>query len=147
LAPGSAILTPPCRDYRLAKICFTSLMMHTDLAKLGIVPRKSLILRWPDILPMHLANSYLLGIFDGDGWITFDRRKKNLYYSLGFTSASKPFLERITEVINGAIGVTPVNITANNSAYRILYGGASASSIHAWLHRDLPGLERKRIIV
>jgi hypothetical protein len=24
LAPGSPILTPPCRDYRLAKVCFTS---------------------------------------------------------------------------------------------------------------------------
>src|SRR2546421_6685682 len=24
LAPGSSILTPPCRDYRLAKVCFTS---------------------------------------------------------------------------------------------------------------------------
>src|SRR6476620_1741130 len=32
LAPGSPILTPPCRDYRLAKVHFTSPMMHTDLA-------------------------------------------------------------------------------------------------------------------
>lgn len=145
LAPGSSILTPPCQDYKLAKVCFTSSIMRADLAMLGIIPRKSLILTWPEALPMHLANSYLLGVFDGDGWITFDRRKKNLYFSIGFTSASKPFLERIREVIREAIGVPSINIVANNSAYKILYGGASASAVHEWLHRDLPGLARKRV--
>ena len=145
LAPGSSILTPPCRNYKLAKVCFTSSIMRADLAMLGIIPRKSLVLKWPEALPMSLANSYLLGVFDGDGWITFDRRKKNLYYSIGFTSASKLFLERIIEVIHEAIGVPSINISANNSAYRILYGGASASTVHKWLHRDLPGLERKRV--
>lgn len=145
LAPGSSILTPPCRNYKLAKVCFTSSIMRADLATLGIIPRQSLILKWPEALPMHLANSYLLGVFDGDGWITYDRRKKNLYFSIGFTSASKPFLERVREVIHEAVGVPSIKIVDNNSAYRILYGGASASAVHEWLHRDLPGLARKRV--
>lgn len=67
LAPGSPIMMPKCRTYRLAKVCFTSPMMYTDLAAHGVVPRKSHTLTWPDLLPNAFVNSYLPGVFDGDG--------------------------------------------------------------------------------
>ena len=146
LAPGSPILTPPCRDYRLAKVCFTSPIMCANLAALGVIPRKSHILIWPDLLPGALVNSYLLGILDGDGWITIDRRKRTPYYSIGLMSASPAFLERAAQEISSTLDISPANLSAvNHRAFSIRYGGRSAVLIDAWLHRDLRGLDRKRI--
>ncbi len=146
LAPGSPIMMPPCRTYRLAKVCFTSPMMYTDLAALGVVPRKSLTLTWPDLLPRAFVNSYLLGVFDGDGWITIDKRKPTPYYTLGIISASSAFLERAAQEIKAAIDVPLARLSAiNQRAFTIRYGGRSAVLFSNWLHRDIPGLVRKRI--
>lgn len=146
LAPGSSILTPSCRDYRLAKVQFTSPIMHADLAMLGVIPRKSHTLTWPDSLPEAFVNSYLLGVLDGDGWITIDKRKSTPHYIIGIISASSTFLERTAQEINAATDVPLARLSPiNQCAFTIRYGGRSAVLISQWLHRDLPGLARKRI--
>lgn len=147
LAPGSPILTPPCRDYKMAKVHFTSPNMCADLATLGVVSRKSHVLAWPTTLPEAFVNSYLLGILDGDGWITVDRRKQAPHYILGFVSASSTFLERIAQEIKAALDVPLAHLGTINKghAFTIRYGGKSAVLMDAWLHRDIPGLARKRI--
>lgn len=146
LAPGSPILTPPCRNYKLAKVCFTSPRIYADLASLGVIPRKSLVLEWPAALPATLVNSYLLGILDGDGWITIDQRKHTPYYILGLISASPVFLERAAQEISTAIDVPLAHLSiVNQRAFSIRYGGRSAVLLSDWLHRDIPGLARKRI--
>jgi len=146
LAPGSPIMMPTCRIYRLAKVHFTSPRMYRDLAKLGVIPRKSHTLSWPEMLPRDFINSYLLGVFDGDGWITIDKRKPVLYHTPGIISASSTFLERAAQEIAAAIDVPLVRLSAvNQRAFTIRYGGKSAILMSEWLHRDLPGLARKRI--
>lgn len=151
LAPGSPILMQKSRDrdYEMAKVCFTSPRMYADLAKLGIIPRKSLILTWPDRLPGDFINSYLLGVFDGDGWITIDQRKQTPHYILGFISGSSPFLERVAHEITEALYLPLAHLGTVNKGrtFTIRYGGKSAVLISQWLHRDLPGLARKRIPV
>ena len=148
LAPGYPIKISPYKDkdYNMAKICFTSTIMCRDLARYNVIPRKSLVLTWPDALPSNLVNSYLLGILDGDGWITIDRRKLTPYYTIGFMSASPAFLERAAQEISSILDISPANLSAvNHRAFSIRYGGRSAVLIDAWLHRDLRGLDRKRI--
>lgn len=49
--------------------------MAKDLAKFGIVPRKTLNLDWPKELPEDLIVFFLLGYFDGDG--SFHRYTKD----------------------------------------------------------------------
>jgi hypothetical protein len=53
-----------------AMFAFTSVEMLTHLARFGIIPKKTLTMRWPSVLPSHLAPAFLLGYFDGDGNIT-----------------------------------------------------------------------------
>lgn len=147
LAPGSPIMMPSCRTYRLAKVHFTSPRMYADLARLGIVPRKSHTLTWPEMLPGGIINSYLLGVFDGDGWITIDKRKPTPHYIIGIISASRVFLERAAQEINAAIDVPLARLSPiNQRAFTIRYGGRSAILMSEWLHRDIPGLARKRIL-
>lgn len=149
LAPGHPVSVLPYKnkDYNIVRICFTSPTMCSDLAMFGVVPRKSLILVWPEALPSHLINSYLLGVLDGDGWITIDKRKRTPYYTLGFVSASRIFLERIAKEIHAVLDVPLAHLGTFNkgSTFRISYGGKSALLVSEWMHRDLPGLARKRI--
>ena len=117
-----------------------------DLAKLGIIPRKSHTLTWAEMLPGDFINSYLLGVFDGDGWITIDKRKPMLYHIIGIISASPTFLQRAAQEIAAAIDVPLARLSAvNHRAFTIRYGGKSAILMSEWLHRDLSGLARKRI--
>lgn len=150
LTPGNPIQISPYKDkdYHMVRVCFTSPDMCKDLALLGVIPRKSLVLTWPDALPKELINSYLLGVLDGDGWITLDKRKSTPYYTLGFISASRPFIERITQEIHAALDVPLARPgTINKRAFTVRYGGRSAKLVSDWLHRDLPGLARKRIVL
>lgn len=145
LAPGYPIRYQAQYSCQMTDIAFTSSEMCANLALLGVVPRKSLHLIWPELLPMEFANSYLLGIFDGDGWITRDARKINPYYSLGIMSASHSFLERAAEIIGIQSGLRAPAITrVNNRAWMIQYGGKHAIALSRWLHRDIVGLARKR---
>jgi len=51
--------------------------MSHDLSKNGCVPRKSLILKFPntDIVPEYLIHHFIRGYFDGDGCISVSKRK------------------------------------------------------------------------
>jgi hypothetical protein len=146
LTPASPIYRISHRPSDLARMQCTSPQMCADLANLGVVPRKSKILTWPESLPEALANSFLLGVYDGDGWFTQDKRKQTPYYTVGIMSASVPFIERAAQVISAATGVPLANLSqVNHRAFSIRYGGQRAIAVHDWLHANLPGLARKRI--
>jgi len=49
------------------RIGVRSTQLAEDLAKLGCVPKKSLILKFPENLPSHLVRHFSRGYFDGDG--------------------------------------------------------------------------------
>jgi intein-encoded DNA endonuclease-like protein len=61
-------------------IYLTSKIMFNDLCKLGCVPRKSLILRFPKI-KFELMQHFIRGYFDGDGTVfTYTRKGKRKDY-------------------------------------------------------------------
>lgn len=51
-------------------ISVRSKIMVNDLAKYGIVPRKSFTTYYPNGIPSHLNRHFIRGVFDGDGCIT-----------------------------------------------------------------------------
>jgi hypothetical protein len=130
----------------MARVVFTSPQICRDLASFGVVPQKSKTLNWPEKLSPTLYISFLLGVYDGDGWLTVDKRKVVPYYIVGFTSASRAFLEQVAQVISEAAGVPLARISLNGrSAFAIRYGGRYARIVSEWLHAELPGLARKRL--
>ena len=56
-------------------------------------------------------------------------------------------IERVNQELNAALRNALVKLGTVNKGqtYTIRYGGKSAQLISRWLHRDLPGLARKRI--
>jgi hypothetical protein len=145
LAPGSSILFERCNDYQCARVSFTSSQMRDDLARYNVVPRKSHTFSWPQALPLDLANSFLLGVLDGDGWMIPDKRKPAPYYVLGVISGNPIFPGQITEVITAVTGISAPQVCRVGRAWSVRYGGRRAEVVSGWLHRDLPGLARKRL--
>jgi len=65
--------------------------MAQELIKLGITPRKSLTLRFPETPKLYLKD-LLRGIFDGDGSVYFNKRSPNYPLITKFTGGSKDFI-------------------------------------------------------
>ena len=70
----------------------TSEICYNDLINLGVVPNKSLIIKFPNFIQDDFIPSFILGCFDGDGCVWNGKRKK-----MKVKDASKPsgYRERI----------------------------------------------------
>lgn len=67
------------------KLHFCNRKMYKDLVKLGCVPTKSLVLKFPsaEIVPNTLLNHFIRGYFDGDGCVFITPDKKGGVIILG----------------------------------------------------------------
>lgn len=63
------------KTYYSCKIAFRVGSLKKNFSTLGIVPRKSLILEYPNNIPNHLHRHLIRGYFDGDGSIYIRNRK------------------------------------------------------------------------
>jgi hypothetical protein len=114
---------------------------------LGITPRKSLTLRWPTDLDECHARPFLLGYFDGDGYITWSRNGGYLYPRWGLIG-TRAFLEAAMDVVVAETGIRARNVRKEDG--RQIHGlgitGRDAWTIDEWLHADGNlGLARKRL--
>jgi hypothetical protein len=128
------------------QFAFTSVEMIAHLARFGIIPRKTLIMRWPSILPSHLAPTFLLGYFDGDGNITQTIVKDTAYPIWNLTSGSIDFLRDIIAIVKEHIGISiggPYRKGVHS--YTIRVTGKKAVLLDEWLHASGLGLARKRL--
>lgn len=67
------------KNKRIAEIELVSKNTANQLAYLGCIPKKSLILKFPNSkqVPNHLINHFIRGYFDGDGCLAYRYPKKN----------------------------------------------------------------------
>ena len=147
LVPGGAITTR-CRQGReYQALAFVSRSMIADLETFGVTAAKSCTLAWPDKLPECYARPFILGLFDGDGFITSYRRGNTLEPYVGFTGGSPQLLRKIVAVIEQQTGVHVAGPWSKGSsrAYTIRVGGRKAYIVDQWLHADGLGLARKRL--
>lgn len=144
LAPGARIggyLTREGR--RMSKFQVQSPELAADLAAHGLVPAKTLITTWPADLPPELENSYVCGYFDGDGslipvWL----------YRWTIVSGTPEFLTTMQRRIRAHTGISPGGLyrdRRHKHAWSICQTGEPVRALDAWIHRDVPGLARKRM--
>ena len=147
LVPGGAITSRHRRGFDYQTLAFVSHQMVDDLETLGITAAKSRTIAWPEKLPSFFAREFILGYFDGDGFITYNERPNRRYPYLGFTSGSFNLLASIADVIEQHTSIRPggpwrKGITAG---YFMRVSGNNAFIIDKWLHTSGLGLERKRL--
>jgi hypothetical protein len=118
-----------------------------NLSRLGITPRKSLTLRWPEGLDGLSARFFLLGYFDGDGFITQSRNGRYAYSRWGLTG-TEAFLSAAMQLISDEVGVSRRRIRRHReqNVYNLHVNGADAFVGDEWLHSGTSlGLARKRL--
>jgi hypothetical protein len=141
LSPRSKLCEANRRRRRFMSFSVTSPALAADLARWGVVPRKSYSIVWPTGLG-ELQRPFLLGYFDGDGctYVIKDR-----YPGWNACSGSETFLIDMKEYILKSTGVTLQKIQRrrNTSLYQVSKTGAGAYTLNQWLHQDGLGLARK----
>lgn len=149
LVPGGAITTRSRRGYDYLILAFVSRAMIDDLDALGITAAKSRTIVWPERLPLFFARDFILGYFDGDGYITYQEVSNKPYPYLGFISGSPKLLISIADVIEQHTGVRPGGPwgKAGTGTYSIRAAGKRALIIDEWLHASGLGLKRKRLSI
>ena len=109
------------------------------LNELGVVPRKSLILTFPDWLSQDFYASFLLGYSDGDGCISKDASRAS-WSIIG----TEEFCSRVATILTELVGVdkcilhTTTSAKENNTNTRVLYvnGITNVKRVLDWLYAD-----------
>lgn len=136
-------ITPRVMNIRGKKyICKTSYVIrignkeiYNDLLKLGLCPRKSLIIKLPKI-PGEYFQHFLRGYFDGDGCINVEKTKINRI-NLIFTSGSKLFLEQLTARILEFFPDIKCSLSCGFGAFRLRYNWRNALMVADFMYRDV----------
>jgi hypothetical protein len=115
-------------DDKYARFHIGSVNMCKDLEQYGIVPNKTLALKFPKNIPEELETHLLRGMFDGDGGFTigvstkfYKHRNKSYtrpYQELSFTG-TYDMCENFQRILCKHTGVPYKKITKNHSIYRV----------------------------
>ncbi len=97
-------------------LLITSDKMFNDLVKCNIVPRKSLILEYPNNLKDNLQRHFIRGYFDGDGCVSVCKRG---YISVEIVSGSFLFLEKMCNILNRQLNLNVKLKQERKSLFRI----------------------------
>jgi hypothetical protein len=148
LAPGFPVRQRK-RQNGVESVTFaiTSTELCADLARLGITPRKSLTLRWPERLHQAFGRFFLLGYFDGDGFVTWSRNGAYVYPRWGLCG-TEMFLSAAMRFISDQVQISPRRVRSEKGkAMHVLYvNGADALIVDRWIHSGTRlGLDRKRL--
>ena len=109
--------------------------MYFDLIKLGLCPRKSLIIELPEV-PKKYFQYFLRGYFDGDGCINLEKKNKNRLNVI-FTSGSKTFLVGLANRIKTDIADISSSISYGSGAFRLRYSFRNAFLVAKYIYRDI----------
>ncbi len=113
--------------------------LTNDLIKLGCVPRKSLILKFPteEQVPTHLLSHFIRGYFDGDGSIAFYLRDNRLKQCVSMVST----IDFCTKLIDFAKNKLNIHFSIykypNNSTMSINISSTNGCKYFLdWLYKD-----------
>ena len=103
----------------MSKIVLNSMKMSNDLIDKGIVPKKSLILKKPNI-SKDFFYPYICGYFDGDGSISKSNQNNNYLINI---QGTKETLLWINDLLNISDRLEKRNKNDNKNSYYLRCGG------------------------
>ena len=118
--------------------------MVTDLMKLGVMPNKSCMIEFNNILNSDLMSHYIRGYFDGNGCISVDSKIKKRF-SIDFTSGSKDFLSGLREHLYQN-NINSYLLQEKENTYRLFIKGISNCDVflnYIYKDSDSVRLDRK----
>jgi hypothetical protein len=144
MAPDARISFYSTRTTPMARFMLSDPGLRADLASHGVVNNKSLITVWPSGLPDEFVNSFVCGYFDGDG--SLGTTGPWLRWSV--VSGNPEFLQVMQDKIHEHTEIWvpgPYEDRRHENAWAIVKSGKPVRALDEWIHRDVPGLARKRL--
>lgn len=118
-------------------ICICCKKMHNDLAKWGVTPQKTHIVKYPDFLKDNQHSHFIRGVIDGDGCIhPYDFKNHNCSIDINGTY---DFCVGCKDVIESILGIhcSIIKINKNGSTYRTVISGKNQIKIFLdWIYND-----------
>jgi len=114
-------------------------LLHKTLIKLGCIPRKSLVVNFPDV-PIEYLNHFIRGYFDGDGSICFN--KPNVIKVRIF--GSKLFIEKLQAILEDLLSINFNQTHTIGNLYSCECYGDNARKLCRWMYKDSEDLYLQR---
>jgi hypothetical protein len=141
------------KNSRLFYLKIGSKRMFADLKKIGLVPNKSKVIKFPPAVPDRYLNHFVRGYFDGDGCVYLQtakgKRQKAIIKRLNitFTSGSKSFLQGLNSNLEKFVNLKQnKRIYNSNKAYQLRYSTSDTIKLFKFLYKNTARriyLERK----
>jgi len=119
-----------------------------DLEGLCVVPRKSLIVKFPQV-PRDYLPDFIRGVFDGDGSVFFDKRRQRFPLRSKFVSSSIDFIEGLHGSLE-SLGMPKRTLykrkTKNAWSYEFVYAHKDTVKLFDLLYKNVQNglfLDRK----
>lgn len=116
-----------------------SKILAKDLVKIGCIPNKSLILKFPQIKNKFLSH-FIRGYFDGDGSIHFNKPNT---IKISFCG-TKEFITILQNKLYDALSLKIHPVYKDKTIYVCHYYGYDARKLCKWMYEDTKGLYLKR---
>ena len=114
------------------------------LMELGVFPRKSLTIKFPDFLPTKMMSHFLRGVIDGDGCVYYLNRKRSPYFSIRIYSGSPHFLYKLAQFVEKNYDISGKVNLVNPSTFGVEYTCSRAKKLGRIIYQDFNiSLERK----
>lgn len=126
-------IAPSGKTFYEVAVC--SKKMSQDLLEKGVVNKKSQVLKYPvSILKKEFEKFFILGCFDGDGWITKPEKK---YYQWGFCG-TRDMCEGVSNFLFEELGIR-LPLRVNSTIFSIATQRATSVKIICdYLYKDAP---------
>lgn len=141
-------IMPSKHQPNLFHFAFARKHMVERLLVLGVTPQKSLTVKFPAV-PDEYSSNFIRGVFDGDGSVFFDKRRKKSPLRAKFVSSSEHFIQGLSKALE-ILGMPSRNIykqkTKNGWSFMFIYEHADSAILFRILYQNAPDklfLERK----
>jgi predicted DNA-binding protein YlxM (UPF0122 family) len=131
-------ITPSKHQEGLYYYHFSREKLVKDLEKLCVVPKKSLIVKFPEVPEAYLPD-FIRGVFDGDGSVFFEKRSRICPLRTNFVSGSKDFIDGLEKCLE-SLGMPARTIykqkTKNAWSYKFVYSHRDSIKLFNILYKN-----------
>lgn len=121
--------------------------IYNDLIKLGLTPRKSKVVKFPQ-LPNKYSPDFIRGLFDGDGSVMIwqePRWKHTWQIRTSFTSGSLIFLQDLNQHLKAVADLSRGKISSVTRGYHLRYLSMSECiALYKFMYKNSSELYLKR---
>jgi len=134
------LYSPKTKSYRLI---VNSKILCKKLMELGVIPRKTLVVEFPQIPEEHLKH-FLRGVIDGDGNVRYLNRNVSPYFEITVSSGSLKFCQGFVKSVKSMIGVEANIRKVKGNTHIIQYSCSRGKKLAKYIYSDADiFLERK----